>query len=106
VESRLHSYVSRKISSAGSVLALLSLLLALKGHCIRIIHALLITLECCMLDPAFSGTQCFSCAEAKGAVLTDLRKVRILYYKFASVSKVWLQNRNSMIHAAGIIPFK
>lgn len=59
------------------LLALLSLLLALKGYCIQIIHALLITLECCMLDLALSCTQHFSCAEAKGAVLTDLRKVRI-----------------------------
>lgn len=77
MEGRLHSDVSRKITSAGSILALLSLLLALKGYYIQIIHALLITLEFCMLDLALSCTQHFSCAEAKGAVLTDLRKVRI-----------------------------
>lgn len=77
MESSQCSYESREIASAGSVFALLTLLLALEGHCIQIIHALLITPECCVLDLAFSCTQHFSCAEAKGAALTDLRKVRI-----------------------------
>lgn len=43
---KLCSYVSRKTTSAGSVLELSSLQLALKGHCIQIVHALLITPEC------------------------------------------------------------
>lgn len=73
----LCSYESREIASAASVFALLMLLLALEGHCIQIVHALLIIPECCVLDLAFSFSQHFSYAEAKGAVLTDLRKVRI-----------------------------
>lgn len=77
VESSLCSYESREMASAASVFALLMLLLALGGHCIQIIHALLITPERCVLDLALSCSQHFSCAEAKGAVLTDLRKVRI-----------------------------
>lgn len=77
MESSLCSYVSREIASAGSVFALLMLLLALEGHCIQIIHALLITPECCVPDLALRCTQHLSYAEAKGAVLTDLRKVRI-----------------------------